>query len=116
METYTIDATNKRLGRIATEAAFVLMGKHTPSYRRNLAGAVTVTIKNAAKLDVRQKKLKQKMYTSYSGYPGGLKSESAFHRAAHKGYGVLVRTAIKGMLPKNRLQDKMMKNLVVTEN
>ena len=115
METYTIDATNKRLGRIATEAALVLMGKNTPSYRPYRAPAVIVTVKNAAKLDFRQRKLKQKIYTSYSGYPGGLKSETADRRAARHGYGALIRAAVKGMLPKNKLQHTMMSRLIVSE-
>src|SRR3989338_4861238 len=73
MKNRTIDATNRVLGRIASEAAYILMGKNEPDYQPNVAGKTVVTITNASKIKVTEKKLSQTMYERYSGYPGGLK-------------------------------------------
>jgi len=113
--TYTIDATDKKLGRIATEAATVLMGKHVPGFRPNKEGEVSVTIKNASKLSITDKKLTQKQYANYSGYPGGLSQQSLRMLTEKKGFREALRKAIKGMLPKNKLQTPRMKRLHVTE-
>ena len=111
---YKIDAAGKRLGKVATEAAMLLMGKNSPDFERHLVADVKVTIENASKLDVTEKK-KQEGYQSYSGYPGGRKVETLEHLGERLGYGEVVRRTVKGMLPKNKLQSLMMKNLVVTE-
>lgn len=111
---FTIDAKGKRLGVIATEAASYLIGKNSPDFARNIAPAVSVTITNASKMDVSEKK-SQEIYQSYSGYPGGRKTETLQHLGQRRGYGEAVRRTIKGMLPKNKLQSVMMKNLTVTE-
>lgn len=113
-QTYTIDATGKRLGKVATEAANYLMGKNSPDFVKHLAPEVEVTITNASKLDVTEKK-KGEIYQSYSGYPGGRKTETLEHLGKRLGYGEVVRRTVKGMLPKNKLQAVMMKNLVVSE-
>lgn len=112
--TYTIDAAGKRLGAVATEAATYLLGKDMPDFAKNLVAPVTVTITNAAKLDVSVKKGKE-IYQTYSGHPGGQKSETFAHLATRRGYAEPVRRTIEGMLPKNKLKAKMMKNLIVTE-
>ena len=116
METreYTIDAEGKRLGIVATEAATYLLGKDMPDYTRKLVAPVTVTIINASKLDMTDKKLKA-IYQTYSGYPGGQKDESFEHLADRRGIAEPVRRTVKGMLPSNKLQAVMMKNLIVTE-
>jgi large subunit ribosomal protein L13 len=111
---YTIDAEGKRLGKVATAAASYLIGKNSPSVTRNNVTPVTVTIINASKLDVPVKKVEE-IYQSYSGYPGGRKTETLEHLGKRRGYGEVVRRTIKGMLPKNKLQPLMMKNLKVTE-
>jgi large subunit ribosomal protein L13 len=116
METreYTIDAEGKRLGIVATEAATYLLGKDQPDFVKNLAAPVSVTVINVAKLDMTEKK-KASVYQSYSGYPGGRNEESFEHLAKRLGYAEPVRRTIKGMLPRNKLQAVMMKNLIVTE-
>lgn len=111
---YTIDAANKRLGKVATEAASYLIGKNSPAVVRHIAPAVTVKILNAAKLDITEKK-KSDVYKSYSGYPGGQKEETLEHLGKRLGYSEVIRRTIKGMLPKNKLQALRMKNLIVTE-
>jgi large subunit ribosomal protein L13 len=112
---HTIDATNKKLGRVATEAATILMGKNNPSFEKNKIAKVKVVISNASKADIRDKKLNEKEYQFYSGYPGGQKTLSMKQLAIRKGFGELFRIAVKGMLPKNRSRDKVMLNLIVTE-
>ena len=111
---YTIDASGKRLGHVATEAAKLLMGKNSPDFARNTIAPVTVKILNASKLDVTEKK-KLEEYQSYSGYPGGRRVETLEHLAGRRGYAEVVRRTVKGMLPKNKLQSKLMLNLEVTE-
>jgi len=112
--THTIDAAGKRLGRVATEAATVLMGKDRADFAKNTVADVKVVIENAAKLDIREGK-ETDLYQSYSGYPGGRKTETLEHIGTRLGYAEAVRRTIKGMLPKNKLQARMMKNLTVTE-
>lgn len=112
---YTIDATNKKLGRIATEAATILMGKNTPDFQKNVLADNTVEIVNASALSITEKKRANEVYKKYSGYPGGLKIKTMDQVLDKKGYGEVVRIAVKGMLPKNKLQDRMMKNLIVIE-
>jgi len=112
--TYTIDAAGKRLGTIATKAASLLMGKNSPDFAKHVVAPVIVKIENASKLDIIEKK-KKDIYQSYSGYPGGRRAETLEHLGTRLGYSEVVRRTIKGMLPKNKLQTKLMKNLVVTE-
>ena len=116
METreYTIDAEGKRLGKVATEAATYLLGKDQPDFTKHIAAPVTVSVINVSKLDVTEKK-KQEIYQKYSGYPGGRNEETFQHLAERLGYAEPVRRTIKGMLPSNKLQAVMMKNLIVTE-
>ncbi len=112
---HTIDATGKSLGRLATEVATLLMGKNTPEFVRNSAPHVLVTVTNASKLKVAPQKLLEKTYKRYSGYPGGLKEETMAKVVEKKGYREVVATAVKGMLPDNKLKKDMMKHLTVTE-
>jgi large subunit ribosomal protein L13 len=112
---YTIDATNKSLGRIASEAASILMGKNTTTFVRNAVSTNTVTITNASKLKIAQATMTTKTYKRYSGYPGGLTQETMAHVVAKKGYQEIVNTAVKGMLPDNKLKKEMLKHLTVTE-
>ncbi|HEY0908017.1 MAG TPA: 50S ribosomal protein L13 [Candidatus Paceibacterota bacterium] len=113
--THTIDAQAKKIGRIASEAAKILMGKNSTAYAPNVVADVEVRIINAAKADVTDKKMDQKVYKRYSGYPGGLIETSMKRLVEKKGMSEVFTIAIKGMLPKNKLQAKMLKNLVVTE-
>lgn len=112
--THVIDAAGKRLGKVATEAASVLMGKDQTDFAKHTVTDVQVTIENVSKLDVPEKK-KKEIYQSYSGYPGGRKVETLEHLGTRLGYSEVVRRTVKGMLPKNKLQAVLMKNLIVTE-
>lgn len=113
--THTIDAKGKKLGRIASQAAKILMGKATPGYARNKVSAVKLTIENASKADISAKKLETTIYKAYSGYPGGLKEATMKQIIERKGYKEIFEDAIVGMLPGNKLAPKMMKNLTITE-
>ena len=115
MNEYTIDATNGKLGRLASEAATKLMGKNTPEFRKNIAPKVKVTIINASKLDLGVKKRAQKTYQSYSGYPGGRREWTMDAEIKDRGYSDLFRKAVTGMLPGNKLRPVMLKNLVIEE-
>ena len=99
---HLIDAEEAVLGRIATKAARILMGKHKPSYTPFLDTGDHVIVVNAAKLDVSPRKLADKQYHRHSGYPGGLSTETLEHMLERDPERV-VRLAIRGMLPKNRL-------------
>lgn len=111
---YIIDATNKRLGRVATEAASVLLGKNTTHFAKNVVEPVTVKITNASQLDIKEKRA-QEEFQSYSGYPGGRRVETLGHLSTRLGYGEVLRRVIGGMLPKNKLHTPRMLNLEVTE-
>ncbi len=112
---YEIDAQGKKLGRIASGVATILMGKNAPAFARNIIPEVKVKIKNAGKIFVTNKKMEQKVYKNYSGYPGGLKERTMKKVVSDKGMKEVLRIAIKGMLPKNKLRDRMMKNLIIVE-
>ena len=113
--THTVDATNKSIGRVASEAATLLIGKHTTAFVRNQTPKITVTVTNAGKLKVGPQKMLDKIYTRYSGYPGGLKQETLAHVAGKKGMKEVIALAVKGMLPDNKLKKDLMKHLIVTE-
>ncbi|MBI3633122.1 MAG: 50S ribosomal protein L13 [Candidatus Vogelbacteria bacterium] len=112
---YTIDAKNRTIGRVASEAASILMGKNKAQFSRNIAPQVKVIIENASKARVPENKLIQKYYFRFSGYPGGRKGESMEKVIAKKGFKALFESAVYGMLPKNRLRKPMLKNLNITE-
>ena len=112
---YTIDAKDKKVGRIATQAAILLLGKNKTDFAKNKIPDVTVEIKNTSKASIDPKKLKQKTYSQYSGYPGGLKQPTMERMIEKKGYSEIFKKAVSGMLPKNKLRAKMMNNLIITE-
>ena len=112
---YAIDAKGKKLGRVAAEAASVLLGKKSPHFVKHKIIAPKVEISNASKLSITAAKLDTKVYLRYSGYPGGLKSESGEHLSKRKGFGALLENAIYGMLPKNKLRKGRMRLLTITE-
>ncbi len=112
---YIIDAQNKKLGRIASQAATILMGKNRPDFVRNAIPEVKVKVTNVSKLAVTNKKMDDKIYKNYSGYPGGLRERTMKKVVTDKGMKEVLRIATKGMLPKNKLRDRMMKNLIITE-
>ncbi len=112
---YKIDATGMVLGRIASEAAKMLMGKNNPDYTPNLKPLNKVVIENASKTKMTEKRRLNTPHERYSGYPGGLKISTNEKIIAQKGYAELYRLAIYNMLPNNKLRAIMMKNLKVNE-
>ncbi|MBI5457237.1 50S ribosomal protein L13 [Candidatus Kaiserbacteria bacterium] len=113
--TYTIDAAGRTLGRVASEAAKALMGKMRPDYTPNKNSNVKVSVTNASKLYIRERKRSRTIYTTYSGYPGGLKRESLASLTARKGNAEALRRAVARMLPRNTMHTPRLKNLAVTE-
>jgi large subunit ribosomal protein L13 len=111
-EWHHIDVSGKVLGRIATQIAMLLMGKAKPYFVRHLDCGDYVVVTNAAKVAVSGKKEKQKIYYRYSGYPGGLKMEKLEELRARKPEEIILH-AVRGMLPQNRLRDRMLKRLKV---
>jgi large subunit ribosomal protein L13 len=109
---HVIDASDKILGRLATEAANLLMGKHKPQFSRHMDMGDFVVIINAAKVRVTGNKMKQKTYYRHSGYPGGLKSVS-LEQMMQDNPTRAIEHAVKGMLPHNRLGDMLRKRLKV---
>jgi len=109
---HVIDASGKVLGRLATQVASLLMGKHKPIFSRNLDTGDFVVIINADKVRVTGNKAEQKLYYRHSGYPGGLKSINLEKMMQTKPTWV-IEHAVKGMLPHNRLGASMMKKLRV---
>jgi large subunit ribosomal protein L13 len=109
---HVVDADARVLGRVATEVATLLRGKHKPTWAPNVDGGDHVVVVNASRLDVSLRKYESKQYHRHSGYPGGLKTESLGH-LIERDPGEVVRRAVKGMLPKNRLGRRMIKRLRV---
>lgn len=109
---YVLDAENKPLGRVATEAARLLRGKHKPTFTPHVDTGDFVIIVNADKILLTGKKLDQKVMYKHSGYPGGLK-ETPYRRLMAEKPERAVEAAVRGMLPKNRLGRKMIKKMKV---
>lgn len=107
-----IDASGKVLGRIATEAAVLLRGKHKVSFRNHIDNGDIVVITNAKNVVLTGNKENDKMYHHHTGYPGGLKSISA-HKLRETKPEEIITHAINGMLPKTRLRDAYMLRLKV---
>ncbi|MBU1160030.1 50S ribosomal protein L13 [Patescibacteria group bacterium] len=110
---YVIDAKGKSLGRVASEAAAVLRGKNRTDFAPNKAPAVKVIIENASQVKITGRKIKQKQYRRHSMYPGGLKSLRMEQVIEKKGTNYILKKAIDGMLPKNKLRRIMIKNLII---
>jgi len=111
--TYIIDATDRTLGRVASEAAHALLGKRSVHFSKNQALPVTVIIENASKLHITQRRSKGKIYTRYTGYPGGLYHTPMDVMIDKKGIAEVVKKTVDGMIPRNKLRKPRMKNLVV---
>jgi large subunit ribosomal protein L13 len=109
---HVVDADGAVLGRLASQVATLLRGKHKPIYAPHADTGDHVIVVNAAKLDLSARKLADKRYRRHSGYPGGLREESLEHLLARDPERV-VRLAVKGMLPKGRLGRSMIKKLKV---
>ena len=111
-EKHTIDASNQILGRLSTEVAKLLMGKHKPQFVPYLDTGDFVVVTNAFKIMVSGKKTTDKKYYRHSGYPGGLKTET-FDKLIVRKPEFIIEHAVKGMLPKGKLGRAMFKKLTV---
>ncbi len=109
---HLVDVKDKTLGREATHIALLLMGKSKPYFVRNLDCGDYVVVVNAKEIQVTGRKATEKMYANYSGYPGGLKKES-FRDLRERRPQEVVKHAVYGMLPKNKLRDKLVKRLYI---
>jgi len=115
MKEYKIDATGKRLGRVASEIASILIGKTNPDFQKNEVANVKVEVVNSSKMDITEKKARTKVYTNYSGYPGGLKKRTLNEVVAKKGYAEVLEKAVSGMIHNNKLKKIILKNLIIKE-
>lgn len=113
--TYKIDAKGKSVGRVATEAASVLMGKNSVAFQKHLVTPVEVVIENASKASIAPSKMGEVHSKTYSGYPGGLKERTISYTIEKKGYAEVFLRAISRMIPRNRLHKVRMMNLKITE-
>lgn len=107
-----MDAKDQVLGRFATQVATYLQGKHRVDYAPHKDFEQTVKISNIKKIRVTGKKTEQKIYWRHSGYPGGIRGRTYEEQFARDPSSVL-RYAVKGMLPKNRLQSRRLKRLII---
>ncbi len=112
---YTINAEGKTLGRVASEAAKSLMGKKLPSYVSNKISDVSVTIINASKTKMTERRLNETLHERYSGQPGGFRVETNAKIIEKKGWKGLYEFAVFGMLPSNKLRPLMMKRLTIKD-
>lgn len=111
-ETHIIDAKGKVLGRLASEIAILLQGKHKADYLPYLDKGDFVVVKNVREMVISGKKIRQKKYYHHSGYPGGLK-EIPMEKLFEKNPGEILKKAVWGMLPKNRLRKRFIKRLKI---
>ncbi len=109
---FVVDATDKVLGRLASEIAKRLRGKHKPEYTPHVDTGDYIVVVNAEKVHVTGRKASNKMYHRHTGYPGGLKSET-FEKLVSKAPERVIETAVKGMLPKGPLGRSMYRKLKV---
>jgi len=109
---YLIDAKNKKLGRLASEAALILQGKKQTSYEPRLAGEDRVIVKNILQIIVTGKKAEQKTYYHHTGYMGHLKTLT-YRQLQARAPALVLEKAVYNMLPKNRLRKARMKRLMI---
>jgi large subunit ribosomal protein L13 len=108
---YTIDATNKSIGRLASEIAVILQGKKNPQYEPRFQGEDEVIVKNVDKMKITGRKLKQKIYYRHTTQIGHLKKQTLAMLLEKRGPAEVLRRVVKGMLPKNKLLIKRIKRL-----
>ena len=112
---HLVDASGLPIGRLASEIAQILRGKHKPQYVPHLDVGDHVVVVNASEIAITSKKPEQKMYHSHSGFPGGIKSES-FNSLRQRKPERIIERAVWGMLPKNRLGRSILKKLHIYAN
>ena len=108
-----LDATNQSLGRLAVEVSIILRGKHKPDFVPYKDGEDFVEVHNIQDIKITGKKMKDKMYRRHSTRPGSLKEETMEQIIKKHGKGEILRRAVYGMLPKNKLRDKAIKRLII---
>ena len=109
---YVVDAEGQTLGRLATEIATILRGKNKPEYTPHVDTGDFVVVVNAEKVAVTGRKAEQKVYRRHSGYPGGLK-ETSYEQMMERRPTEILRRAVKGMMPKNRLARQQLRKLKI---
>lgn len=109
---HIVDATDLPLGRLASEVATILRGKHKPTYAPHVDGGDFVVVVNAEKVAVTSGKSQTKIYYRHSGYPGGIKAET-FENLRERRPAAIIERAVTGMLPKNKLGRQMARKLKV---
>jgi large subunit ribosomal protein L13 len=109
---HKIDAEGQVLGRLATQIASILRGKHKPEFQAHIDGGDVVEVINVDKIKITGKKLEQKKYFSHSGYPGGLK-EKKMGDVFESNPGEVLRRAVKKMISSTKLRNDMMKRLII---
>ena len=109
---YVVDATGQTLGRLASRIAMVLEGKNKPTYQPNLVTGDHVIVVNAERIAVSGDKRESKVYYRHSGHPGGLRSETLGHLLERRPEEV-IRRAVRGMLPRNRLGAEQLRHLKI---
>jgi large subunit ribosomal protein L13 len=112
---HTIDAEGKRLGRVASVVAHLLMEKDTPTYEKHMKSGARVHVTNAGKMAMTNKRAAMVRYARASGYPGNLKKESIEALRARRGVTEVVRRAVSGMLPNNKLRPATLKRLTISD-
>jgi large subunit ribosomal protein L13 len=112
---YNIDATGKKLGRLASEVAAILLGKKSADFQKHEVADVKVTVVNASKMSIDEKKTRTKTYRHYTGNPGGLREKTLEEVVAKKGFSEILETAVSGMIHNTRMKKEILKNLIVTE-
>lgn len=109
---HTMDASGMAVGRLASEIAHILMGKHNPAYQAHIAMGDAVTVTNVAKMTFSGKKLDQKVYHRNTGYPSGIRTETAKDLMQTNPEKVL-KNAVEHMLPDTKLRNELMKRLTI---
>lgn len=112
---HTIDAQEKSLGRVASEAATLLRGKDNVDYTPHVIPTAQVKIVNASKLAISERKMNDKVYRRYTGYPSGLREEKLGRLIERRGYSEVIRRAVHGMLASNKLRKRMLNNLIIED-
>ncbi len=113
--THTIDAKGRKLGRVASEVAHLLMEKDMPAFEKHRKLGSKVKVTNAGGLDMNQKRMSEVRYVRASGYQGNIVRENISDVLKKHGVEEVVRRAVKGMIPSNKLRPDMLKRLEVTE-
>ena len=110
---YTIDASGRTLGHVASEASQALLGKKSVHFMKNQILPITVVVENASKLSIPPKRLADKVYVHYTGYPGGLRKTTLPMRLDKKGVEFVLRKTIQGMMHRTKLRNPRMKKLII---